>query len=77
MKGIEDKELFIKTVKDVMTPVLYVLGYIALTVVLSLLWAPMIVVMGIVGGGLIVATMIYKDRLAAKKREEERNHRRY
>lgn len=73
--AVEDKELFIKTVKDVMLPIAYIIGYIALTVVLSMLWPPLLVVMLVLGVGLVISFFVYKDRLADKKREEERNRR--
>ena len=75
--AVEDKELFIQTVKDVMLPIAYIIGYIALTVVLSMLWPPMLAVMLVLGVGLVISFFVYEDRLADKKREEERRKRGY
>lgn len=73
--AVEDKELFIQTVKDVMIPIAYVIGYIALTIVLSMLWPPLLAVMVVLGVGIVISFITYRERLADKKREEERNRR--
>ena len=73
--AVEDKELFIQTVKDVMLPIAYIIGYIALTIVLSMLWPPLLAVMVVLGVGIVISFITYRERLADKKREEERNRR--
>lgn len=68
--AIEDKELFVQTVKDIMIPVGCILGYLILTAVLSMMWFPFLFIMAVVGIGIGISFITYKDRLAAKKREE-------
>jgi uncharacterized protein YacL len=70
--AIEDKELFIQTVKDVMIPVAGAVVYLIITVLLALMWMPMMFVMTAIGVGIVISFMTYKDRLEAKKREAER-----
>lgn len=75
--AIEDKELFVQTIKDIMIPVACVLGYLILTVVLSMMWFPFLFIMAVVGVGIVISFITYKDRLAAKKREERDRARGY
>jgi hypothetical protein len=69
---IEDKELFVESVKDVMIPVAGAVVYFTITVLLSLMWMPMMFIMAGIGVGIVISFITYKDRLEAKKREEER-----
>jgi hypothetical protein len=71
--AIEDKELFVESVKDIMIPVAIGLVYLIVTVLLSALWMPMMFIMAGIGVGIVISFLTYRDRLAAKKREEERN----
>jgi uncharacterized membrane protein len=75
--AIEDKELFIQTVKDVMIPVAGAVVYLIITVILSLMFMPMLFIMSGIGVGIIITLINYKDRLADKKREAERKLRGY
>ena len=70
--AIEDKELFVQTVKDIMIPVAGIVVYLIITVLLALMWMPMMFVMTAIGVGIVISFMTYKDRLEAKKREAER-----
>jgi hypothetical protein len=67
---IEDKELFVQTIKDIMYPALAVVGFLLVSIVLSMLWAPFIFIMMVVGAGILISTITYKERLAQKKRDE-------
>lgn len=71
----EDKELFIKTAKDIMVPALSVIGYIILTVLLACIWLPMLFIMGAFAIVFAITIADYKDRLAEKKRQAERGKR--
>jgi hypothetical protein len=74
---IEDKELFVQTVKDVMIPVAGAVVYLIITVILSLMFMPMLFIMSGIGVGIIITFINYKDHLADKKREAERKLRGY
>jgi hypothetical protein len=67
---IEDKELFFKSIRDIMIPALCVVGFLLITIVLSMLWMPFLLIMGVIGGGLVISFISYKERLAQKKRDE-------
>lgn len=69
--AIEDKELFVKTIKDIMIPVAYVLGYIILTILLAAMWFPFLFIMGMIAFGGVITFSTYKERLRIKKRDEE------
>ena len=73
--AIEDKELFVESIKDIMIPAFFSVGFLLLTIVLCTLWMPFLLIMGVIGGGLVISFVTYKDRLAQKKRDEERNRR--
>ena len=73
--AIEDKELFVESIKDIMIPAFSAVGFLLLTIVLCTLWMPFLLIMGVIGGGLVISFVTYKDRLAQKKRDEERNRR--
>jgi hypothetical protein len=75
--AIEDKELFVQTVKDIMIPVAGIVVYLIITVLLALMWMPMMFVMTAIGFGIVISFITYKDRLEAKKREAERKLRGY
>jgi uncharacterized membrane protein len=75
--AIEDKELFVQTVKDVMIPVAVGVVYLIITVLLSLMFMPMLFIMMAIGVGIVITFLNYKDRLADKKREAERKLRGY
>lgn len=68
--AIEDKSLFVETVKDIMIPVVCAVGYLLLTIILSALWMPFLLIMGVIGFGIVVSFITYKERLAQKKRDE-------
>jgi hypothetical protein len=74
---IEDKELFVESVKDIMIPVAVGVVYLSITVLLALMWMPMMFIMTAIGFGIVISFITYKDRLAAKKREAERKLRGY
>lgn len=68
--AIEDKELFVQTIKDIMIPVSVGVGYLILTVLLSMLWLPSTFIMAVIGFGMVISFITYKERLAQKKRDE-------
>ena len=68
--AIEDKELFVQTIKDIMIPVSFGVGYLILTVFLSMLWLPSTFIMAVIGIGMVISFVTYKERLAQKKRDE-------
>jgi len=68
--AIEDKELFKETIKDIMIPVSVGVGYLILTVLLSMLWLPSTFIMAVFGFGMVISFITYKERLAQKKRDE-------
>jgi len=69
--AIEDKELFVKTVKDIMIPVACGLGYIFLTLLLTTMWFPFFFIMVMIAFGGIITFSTYKERLRIKKHDEE------
>jgi amino acid transporter len=73
---IEDKELFFKSIRDIMIPALSVVGFLLITIVLCMLWMPFLLIMSVIGGGLVISFISYKERLAQKKRDE-RDKQRY
>jgi uncharacterized BrkB/YihY/UPF0761 family membrane protein len=70
---IEDKELFKETVKDIMIPVAFILGYITIAVLLSMVWLPLLFIMILLGGAIIATLMTYNGRLNDKKIKEDRD----
>ena len=68
--AIEDKQLFVESVKDIMIPAFSVVGFLLLTILLSMLWMPFLLIMGVIGAGLAISFITYKERLAQKKRDE-------
>lgn len=72
----EDKELFFQSIRDIMIPALGVVGFLLVSIVLSMIWAPFILIMFVLGAGLVISFISYKERLAQKKRDE-RDKKRY
>ena len=68
----EDKELFFQSIRDIMVPSLGVVGFLLVSIVLSMIWAPFILIMFVLGAGLVLSFITYKERLAQKKRDKKR-----